>query len=141
LRQFFLNRLHEIGIAYGIDMPNFLKTAPDKTDLPKPQKRARQRQPAIVVLLVTLFASSAAICAVLMIPILWVAVTDGVQQSRPTYQQCGLLKEDANRLACYDDVSRQISLRSAKDARRMTFGELLAAPLSDPARNTPGPKR
>jgi hypothetical protein len=43
-----------------------------------------------------------------------------------TYQQCGALKQDPNRLACYDRVLRQISIRSAKGVHPMVSGEILA---------------
>jgi hypothetical protein len=74
--------------------------------------------------------------AVLMIPVLWAAVTQSARQPRLTHQQCEGLWEDPSRLACYDDASRQTSLRSAKDVRRMSFGELLGAQRSDQVRDT-----
>ena len=46
------------------------------------------------------------------------------QPPEVTYQQCGAVKQDPNRLACYDRVLRRISLRSAKDS--MVSGEILA---------------
>lgn len=56
-------------------------------DAPKRQKTARKEQPVIVVLLMTLFASIIVMTAVLMIPILWVAVTESAEQPGTTYQQ------------------------------------------------------
>ena len=94
-------------------------------DVPRRPKGPFKRQPVIVVLPVILLACTVIMCAVLMIPILWAAVTETAQRSRPTYQRCGSVQEDTNRLACYDDVSRQTLLRSTKNASRMTFGELL----------------
>ena len=111
----------------------------DSTDFPKPRKVVRKRQPVIVILIIALFASSTVMCAVLIIPILWVAVTDTSQRPRLTYQQCDALQEDTERLACYDKASHQIiSPRSAKDVRRMTFGELLGAQRNDKARSKTG---
>ena len=48
---------------------------------------ARKEQPVIVVLLMTLFARFIVMTAVMMIPILGVAVTESAEQSGTTYQQ------------------------------------------------------
>jgi hypothetical protein len=130
----------ESALGYAVDMTKLPRNTIDSTDFPKPRKAARKRQPVIVILIITLFASSTVMCAVLIIPILWVAVTDASQPPRPTYQQCDALKGDTERLACYDKASHQIvSPRSAKDIRRMTFGELLGAQRNDQARNKSSP--
>jgi len=96
-------------------MSHRFQSAIDPTDLPIRQTVARIGQPVIDYLIVGLFAGGTAICTALITPILWAAVTDAVQQSRLTYQQCGAVKEETGRLACYDSVLRQNSLHSAKE--------------------------
>jgi len=89
----------------------------DPPHFPRCQTAARERQPAVVFLVVGLFAGATAICMALIAPILWVAVRDAVRQSRLTYQQqCAAVKEDASRPACYDRLLRRNSLHSAKGA-------------------------
>ena len=73
----------EIALACEIDMSNRSKTAADSTDVPKRQKTARERQPVIVVLLVTLFASIVVIGAMMSNRCL------KSPTPRLTYQQCG----------------------------------------------------
>jgi len=94
-------------------------------DFPRNRGAARQREPDIAVLIVALFAGGTMICAALIAPILLAAVTEMTRPPSVTYQQCGALKQDPNRLACYDRVLRQISLQSAKDAHPMVSGEIL----------------
>ena len=57
--------------------------ANDPTDVPSRKNPVRKRQPVIVVLLVTLFASIAVMTAVLMVPIVWVAMTEAVERPAP----------------------------------------------------------
>jgi hypothetical protein len=96
------------------------------TDFAKHREVGRERQPDIAVLIVALFAGGAMICTALIAPILLAVATEMTQPPGMTYQQCGAVKEDPNRLACYDRVLRQTSLRSAKGAYPMTSGEILA---------------
>jgi hypothetical protein len=108
------------------------------TDSRRGQATAPQREPAIVLLVLALFASGVAICAALMAPILWTAVTEAFQPPAPTYQQCGAVKEDAARLACFDRILRQNSLHYlTKDAVRMNLGEIFAGQLNRPDRDDP----
>jgi hypothetical protein len=55
------------------------------------------------------------ICTALIAPILLAAD-----------QQCGAVRQDPNRLACYDRVLRRISRHSAKDVQPVKSGEILA---------------
>ena len=131
----------ETALSCKSDMSNLDNHAADSPDVPKRPKASRKRQSVIVALLITLFASIVVMTAVLMIPILWVAMTGAAQQPRLSYQKCGSLREDASRLLCYDEVLRQTLLRSAKDARRMGFFEFLDAQRNDQARNTSDSQR
>jgi len=107
-------------------MSNHFDNSTDAADFPRNRGAARQREPDIAVLIVALFAGGTMICAALIAPILLAAVTEMTRPPSVTYQQCGALKQDPNRLACYDRVLRRISLRSAKDVHPMVSGEMLA---------------
>ncbi len=108
------------------------------TDSPRGQATARQRESAIVFLILALFGSGVAICAALIAPILWTAVTEAFQRPAPTFQQCGTVKEDAARLACFDRILRQNSLHYlTKDAAWMNLGEIFAGQLNRPGRDDP----
>jgi hypothetical protein len=96
------------------------------TDFKKHREVGRKREPDIAVLIVALFASGAIVCTALIAPILLAAVTEMTQPPRVTYQQCGAVKQDPNRLACYDRVLRQISIHSGKGVYPMTSGEIRA---------------
>jgi hypothetical protein len=96
------------------------------TEFAKHREVGRARQPDIAVLIVALFAGGAMICTALIAPILLAAVTEMTQPPGMTYQQCGAVKQDPNRLACYDRVLRQISIRSAKGVHPMVSGEMIA---------------
>jgi hypothetical protein len=74
------------------------------------QSAARERKPAIVFLIVGLFAGGNAICMALIAPVLWAAARDTYQQSRLTYQQCGDVTDDTSRLDCFDRIVRQNSV-------------------------------
>jgi hypothetical protein len=76
------------------------------------------------VLIVGLLAGGTAICVGLLAPVLWTAVTDAAKQAPLTYAQCGTVKEDANRLSCYDHVQHQSSLHAAKGARLLSAGNI-----------------
>jgi hypothetical protein len=76
---------------------------------------AREQKPAIVLLLVAFFAGASLICAGLIAPILWAAVTEDPLRPKVTYQKCGTIKEEASRLACYDAVFRWISNASGRN--------------------------
>ncbi len=81
-------------------------------------KTTLARQSAIVVLVMVPLVSAVVICTALIVPILWTTVTENAAlQPKLTYQQCGVVKEETTRLACYDDVFRQTSLRPIKDMR------------------------
>jgi hypothetical protein len=101
------------------------KNTSSSTVFPNHQAVARQREPYTLVLIMALFVGGAIFCPALIAPILWTAVTEFGQRPTLTYRQCGAVREDNNRLACYESVLRQISLRSAKDVGRMTLGEIL----------------
>jgi hypothetical protein len=125
-----------LASAYEIIMLKPADNPIDSTDFPARQTVARQREPAIVLLILALFAGGVAICAALMVPILWTAVTEAFQRPAPTYQQCGAVKEDAARLACFDRILRQNSLHYlTKDAPRMNLGEIFAGQLNRPGRD------
>jgi hypothetical protein len=120
-------------------MSNSINNSIDSTDSPGGQAAAQQREPAIVLLILAVFAGGVAICAALMVPILWTAISESLQRPGPTYQQCGAVKEDAARLTCFDRILRQNSLRYlTKDASRMTLGEILMWKLNNPSRNDSG---
>jgi hypothetical protein len=89
----------------------------DSAHFPNRQAVAPERQPGVVLLIMALFAGGAVICTALIAPILLTAVTEIGQPPRLTYQQCGVVRQDTSRLACYDRVLRQNSLHSAKDVR------------------------
>lgn len=106
------------------------------TNFQRGQATARQRESAIVLLILAPLASGVAICVALMAPILWTVVTEAFQRPAPTYQQCGAVKEDAARLACFDRILRQNSLHYlTKDAPRMNLGEILTWQLNRPGRD------
>ena len=88
----------------------------------------------MAVLIVALFAGGALICTALIAPILLAAVTEMTQPSGVTYQQCGAVRQDPNRLACYDRVLHRISRHSAKDVQPMVSGEILAERPEQPDR-------
>jgi hypothetical protein len=67
------------------------------------------RLPAIVVLIIGLFAFGILVCVALTVPILWTALT--TVQPRTPDQHCVAVKDDAARLACYDRVLRENSPR------------------------------
>ena len=89
----------------------------DFSHFPNRQAVAPERQPGIVLLISALFAGGAVICTALIAPILLAAATEIAQPPRLTYQQCGAVRQDTSRLACYDRVLRQNSLYSAEDVR------------------------
>lgn len=64
----------------------------------------RKRQPDIAVLIIALFAGGTMICTALIAPVFLRAFSEMTQAPEATYQQCGAVKQDANRLACYDRV-------------------------------------
>jgi hypothetical protein len=104
------------------------------TQLSKNREVARERQPDMAVLIVALFAGGALICTALIAPILLAAVTEMTQPSGVTYQQCGAVRQDPSRLACYDRVLRRISRHSAKDVQPMLAGQILAERPEQPDR-------
>ncbi len=83
-----------------------------------PKRRTGPHLPMADVLIVGLLAGGTAICVGLLAPVLWTAATDAARQARLTYAQCGAVKEDASRLACYDHIQKQSSLHAAKGARQ-----------------------
>ena len=65
-------------------------------------------------------AAGAAFCIVFG-SAFWRAATEPAAQIG--YPSCGAMTDDAQRLACFDNVVRQNSIT---DARRMTFAEILS---------------
>ncbi len=106
----------------------------DGTHLSKNREVARERQPDMAVLIVALFAGGALICTALIAPIVLTAVTEMIQPSGVTYQQCGAMRQDPNRLDCYDRVLHRISRHSAKDVQPIVSGEILAERPEKPDR-------
>jgi hypothetical protein len=77
---------------------------------------ACEREPTIVVVGVLLLGALVLICFGLIAPILWTVMTeDG--RPRFTYQQCGTVKDEARRLACYDDVYLRASAKPSSLGR------------------------
>jgi hypothetical protein len=76
-------------------------------DLADDENAACEREPTVVVVGVLLLGAPVLICFELIVPILWTVMTE---DGRPifTYQQCGTVKDEARRLACYDDVYLQL---------------------------------
>jgi hypothetical protein len=122
----------EFALVCEIGMSNRSKIILAATEIPTYLRLVRQRRPAIVALAATLLAGTIVIGAILLRD----RTTEIASLPAQTYKQCAHMHDDASRLACFDEVSRQTSLRSAKDVRRMSFGELLGAQRSDQARNT-----
>jgi hypothetical protein len=120
-------------------MSNSINNSIDSTDSTGGQATAKRREPAIVLLILAVFAGGVALCAALMVPILWTAMSETLQRPGPTYQQCGAVKEDAARLTCFDRILLQNSLRYlTKDASRITLGEILMWKLNRPSSNDSG---
>jgi hypothetical protein len=92
-------------------------------DCKKHREVGRKREPDIVVLIVAFFAGGAIICTALFVPILLAAVSEMTQPPGMTYQQCGAIKQEPDRLACYDRVLRQITLHSAKEVHPIASGQ------------------
>jgi hypothetical protein len=114
-------------------MPIFSATARDRANGKKRQTDVRT-QPLAIRLAVGLLALGTLLCAALTAPILWTALTDHAPQPVLTYRQCGTVKDDTKRLACFDDVFRRMTASSAGDVKRLSFGEILADRLNNPAR-------
>ena len=119
-------------MAWEIRMLDRTNNSINARDFSKNREAARRRQPDIAVLIVAFFAGGAVICTALIAPILLAAVTEIAQPPGATYQQCGAVKQDPNRLACYDRVLRRISLRTAKDVHPMASGEIRAEQPEQP---------
>jgi hypothetical protein len=97
------------------------------TDFGRHREAGRKREPDIAVLLiVALFAGGAIVCTVLIVPVVLAAATEMIRPAGMTYQQCGAVKQDRDRLACCDSVLRQLSIRSGKGVYPMTSGEIRA---------------
>ena len=99
----------------------------DSTDIFTRLRTVEERRPAIVALAAALLSSGIVIGAIL----LQGRETETAPQPNLTYEQCASMQDHENRLACYDDVTRQASLPSAPNTRRMSFGELLGAQRSN----------
>jgi hypothetical protein len=107
------------------------------TDILTRLRTVEEHHPAVVAFAAALLAGGAVIGAMLL-------QGREIETAPPpslTYQQCAGMQDHANRLACYDDVTRQTPLLSAQNARRMSFGELLGAQRSDQSRNAASPQR
>jgi hypothetical protein len=109
----------------------------DSTDIFTRLRTLEERRPAVVAFATTVLAGGAVIAAIL----LQGRETETAPQPSLTYQQCAGMQDHANRLACYDDVTRQASLLSAPNTRRMSFGEPLGAQRSNQAGGTWAPQR
>jgi hypothetical protein len=118
-------------MASEIGMSDRSKIILAATDLQTYLRLVRERRPAIVPLAATLLAGAIVIGAILLRD----RVTETAPLPAQTYQQCARMQEDVSRLACYDEVSHQTLLGSAKDARRMGFFEFLDALRNDQVRN------
>jgi hypothetical protein len=109
-------------------MSNRFYNPANVTELTKSRRADRGRQPDIAVLILALFAGGTVICTALIAPVLLAAMTEMSQPPRTTYQQCGAMKQDTSRLACYDRVLRKISLHSAKEVHPIAPGEMHFGP-------------
>jgi hypothetical protein len=74
------------------------------------------------------------ICAGLLVPIAWTAALESASASRPTYQRCGALPDDARRLACYDAVFCTTLVAWRKEPSRLPDKEFRVAELEGPTR-------
>jgi hypothetical protein len=126
LRKLRLSSFREGRGGLGDQNVKSFRQFDQRSRLPEKSRAAWEREPDIAVLIVALIAGGTMICAALIAPILLAAVTEMTRPPSVTYQQCGALKQDPNRLACYDRVLRQISIRSAKGVHPMVLGEILA---------------
>jgi hypothetical protein len=97
----------------------------------------RERRPAIVPLAATFAAGSLVIGSILLRE----RMPETAPQPRVTYEQCGSVQDNDSRLACFDEVLRQTSVRAAKDANLMPFGEFLGGQRSIQARDAWATKR
>ena len=95
-------------------------------------RNVEERRPGIVALAAALLTGGIVIGAIL----LQGRETEAAPEPSLTLHQCGSMQDNASRLACYDEVAHQTSLRSAKDTRRISFGELLGAMRKDQTRDT-----
>jgi hypothetical protein len=96
------------------------------------QQAARRRQGILAVLAIFLFYGG-----VVSAPHWWGQADGSTSRSRTTFRQCASVKEDAGRLACYDQAHREQLSQSARDARAMTFAELLMGLRHDSVRAVP----
>lgn len=116
-------QLRRVAIDVDISMSARSKNSIKATDFLKRQRRAvSKRYPILSTLVIAVLAGGTAFSTALIGPILW----ETVRQSPRTYEQCGAVKEAASRLACYDSVSGQKSLHSAKEVRRPPSGAILS---------------
>lgn len=102
-----------------------------------PYRRAtgRKWEPAIVLLLVALFAGSALICAALIGSVLWGVVTENPLRPGFNFRQCGALKDETERLACFDGVFQKMAAQYAKGVQQLTIDEIRALQRNAPTRN------
>jgi hypothetical protein len=125
------------AVAGEFELSNRSRPRTISADIVTRLRVLRERRPAIVPLAATVAAGSLVIGAILL--------REGVPETAPrprvTYEQCGSVQENDSRLACFDEVLRQTSLRAAKDANRMPFGGLLGGQLSIQARDAWATKR
>jgi len=78
--------------------------------------RAQERPSYIDLAIIAPLAAAAALCAALILPVLWTAITEIDLKPKLTYQACPSLSDGAARLNCYDRVRRN-SLSPAKYER------------------------
>jgi hypothetical protein len=101
------------------------------SDISTRLRNVEKRRPGIVALAAALLTGGIVIGAIL----LQGRETETAPEPSVTLHQCGSVQDNANRLTCYDEVANQTSLRSAKDTRRMSFGELFGAMRNNQTRD------
>ena len=82
----------------------------------KSHGRAVNPRPLSAALLIASLTVALAACTVLVAPILTTAFKMALQGKRPTIAQCTALPADAERLACFDELSKQARRPPAKGA-------------------------
>jgi hypothetical protein len=103
-----------------------------RNDIAIKQQAARQRQAILAFLAIFLFYGG-----VVSAPHWWGQADRSTWRPQTTFRQCASVKEDTSRLACYDQARREQLSQSARDARTMTFAELLMGLRHDPVRAEP----
>jgi hypothetical protein len=100
------------------------------------QRAVQQRRSILAVLAIFLFYGG-----VISAPHWRGQADEATSRSRAIYRECASVKEDASRLACYDQAHREQSVHEASGARAMTFAELLMGLRRDSVRAEPATQR